>query len=78
MKKIVAGALFIVACAFTFPAKEVKLQYTFAKDDAYDFMQTATITQLISMPGFEQNIETKTDGLIKMKVIEVTSTGGKF
>ena len=78
MKKVILGVLAIVVCAFTFPAKEVKLQYTFTKGDTYDFSQTASITQQISTAGFEQNIETKIAALIKMKVIEVTSTGGKF
>lgn len=70
--------ILLLTSSFTFVAKEVKLQYSFAKGDAYDFAQTATVTQLISTQGFEQNIETKVTGLIKMKVIEVSAKGGKF
>ncbi len=78
MKKIIAGVIFIVACSFSFPAKEINLKYTFKNGDIYEWGQKANVTQHIAVAGMDQNIETTINAQCEMKVIEVIGTSAKF
>jgi hypothetical protein len=78
MKKIFAGAIFIAACSFTFPAKEISLKYVFKKGDSYEWTQKANATQHIVVAGMDQNVVTSIDAICDMKVVDIIGTSAKF
>jgi hypothetical protein len=71
--------LILVATAFTFPAKDVKLEYTFKVGDQYDFGQTfkQTIKQNIAGTG-DITVDVNIDARMELKVAEITSTGARI
>jgi len=78
MKKIVFLCVMLVASAFTFPAAEVKLEYTFKVGDEYTINQVTNQTIKQSIMGMDQTAETLLSGQMKYKITAVTSTGAKM
>jgi hypothetical protein len=71
--------LIIVACAFTFPAKEIKLEYSFKVGDQYEFNQNATTKSKQNIPGMgEMAVDANVDATMIFKVLELTPTGAKI
>lgn len=79
MKKLHLLALFFIGTAFTYPAKDLKLEYTFKVGDQYTWTQTSHRTIKQNIPGMgEMNFEMNGGGLLNLKVVEVTSSGAKL
>lgn len=78
MKRIGFVLLFLTASAFTFPAKEVKLEYVFKVGDEYTLNQTTNQTIKQSIMGMDQVAENLIVGQMKYKVASVTDTGAKL
>jgi hypothetical protein len=71
--------LVLIFSAFTFPAKELKLQYSFKVGDQYDFVQQSKQTITQSIPGAgDMKTEVQMDGTMTFKIQEVTSAGAKI
>jgi hypothetical protein len=71
--------LILVATAFTFPAKEIKLEYTFKTGDQYEFVQNFVHKSKQNIPGMgEMAVDANIDATMAFKVVEVTSTGAKI
>ena len=71
--------LILVATAFTFPAKDVKLEYAFKVGDQYDFAQTFKQTIKQNIPGMgDMTTVANIDATMGFKVVEVTATGAKI
>lgn len=72
-------ALFLVLTAFTFPAKDVKLQYAFKVGDQFLWEQVSQQAIKQSIPGMgDVNIDVAISGTTTLKVVELTSTGAKI
>lgn len=80
MKSLRFIALFLIATAFTFePAKPLKLQYTFAVGDNYQLTQSSKQNIKQNIPGMgEMVIDVVLDGVMNLKVAELTPTGAKL
>ena len=79
MKTLQFLALIFVASAFTYPAKEIKLEYSFKVGDQYEFVQNATTKSKQNIPGMgEMAVDATVGATMLFKVIEVTSTGAKI
>lgn len=79
MKAIRFILLLLVATSFTFPTKEVKLEYTFKVGDQYDWIQTSVQKVKQEIPGMgEMTVDVQMSGQMKLKVTELTATGAKF
>ncbi|SKC74812.1 DUF6263 family protein [Ohtaekwangia koreensis] len=78
MKALRFVVLFFVVCAFTNPAKLVKLEYIFKVGDVHEWVQVSkqTITQDIPGAG-EMTIKVAIDGGMQLKVVELTGKGAK-
>jgi hypothetical protein len=71
--------LVLVATAFTFPAKDVKLEYAFKVGDQYDFGQTFKQIIKQNLPGMgEMIVDVNIDANMAFKVTEVTPAGAKI
>ena len=79
MKKLQLLVLFFVATAFTFPAKDLKLEYTFKVGDEYTWTATShrTIKQNIPSMG-EMTTEIDQNAVLNLKVVEILPTGAKL
>jgi hypothetical protein len=72
-------ALIFVASAFTYPAKEIKLEYTFKVGDQYEFAQIATTKSKQNIPGMgEMAVDATVNATMLFRVIELTPTGAKI
>lgn len=78
MKKIGFVLIFLAATAFTFPAKEVKLEYVFKVGDEYTLNQTTNQTIKQTIMGMDQVAENLVAGQMRYKVTAVTATGAKL
>jgi hypothetical protein len=78
MKALRFVVLVFIACAFTNPAKEVKLEYIFKVGDVHEWIQTTkqTITQTVPGAG-EMSVNISLDGAMQLKVVALTATGAK-
>src|SRR5688572_22154761 len=71
--------LLIVASSFTFPANDVKLEYTFKVGDQYDWSQSAKQSIKQSIPGMgDMTFDVALEGGLLLKVVELTSNGAKI
>lgn len=78
MKALRFAFLLLITCAFTNPAKEVKLEYIFKVGDVHEWIQTTKQTITQSVPGAgEMSVNISLDGAMQLKVVELTSTGAK-
>src|SRR5689334_5105232 len=75
-------AILVVAVsllAFTYPAKDVKLEYTFKAGDLYVMDQVSKQNIKQDIPGMgEISIDVGITGSMSFKIVEVTPTGGKL
>jgi hypothetical protein len=79
MKKLQLLILFFVATAFTYPAKDIKLEYAFKVGDQYTMTQVMHQNIKQSIPGMgDMNIEVDLDGTMNLKIAELTATGARF
>ena len=79
MKAIRFILLLLVASSFTFPAKEVKLEYAFKVGDQYDWIQSSTQKVKQEIPGMgEMTVDVQLTGEMKLNVKELTPTGARF
>ena len=78
MKALRLVVLVFIACAFTNPAKEVKLEYIFKVGDVHEWIQTTKQTITQSVPGAgEMSVNVSLDGAMQLKVVALTATGAK-
>ncbi len=78
MKALRLVVLVFIACAFTNPAKEVKLEYIFKVGDVHEWIQTTKQTITQSVPGAgEMSVNVSLDGAMQLKVVALTPTGAK-
>jgi hypothetical protein len=78
MKQLRFLALFLVLTAFAFPAKDVKLQYTFKVGDKFQWEQVSHQAIKQSIPGMgDVNVEVNVSATTDLKIAELTSTGAK-
>ena len=78
MKALRLVVLVFIACAFTNPAKEVKLEYIFKVGDVHEWIQTTKQTITQSVPGAgEMSVYVSLDGAMQLKVVALTPTGAK-
>jgi hypothetical protein len=69
----------ILLCAFTFPDKKVKFEYTFKKGDTYEFMQTGIQNLKQTLPGMgEMTTEIIATGVLTFKIVDLTAEGAKI
>jgi hypothetical protein len=79
MKALRFLVLVVAASAFTFPANDVKLLYSFKQGDQYDYVQSAKQTIKQTIPGMGDVItEVDTDGALILTVTELTSMGARL
>jgi hypothetical protein len=78
MRRIGFVLIFLAASAFTFPAKDVKLEYVFKVGDEYTLNQTTNQTIKQTIMGMDQVAENLISGQMKYKVTAVTNTGAKL
>lgn len=79
MKKITLLFFYVAGISLSALAqKEHHLHYTFKKGDTYEWSQSATVKQHITVAGQDQNIETTLKATALLKVIELVKDGGKF
>lgn len=70
---------FIILTAFSYPAKPIKLEYTFKVGDQYEMSQVSTQNIKQDIPGMgEVKIEVAVEGSMLFKIAEVTATGAKM
>jgi hypothetical protein len=78
MKALRFAFLLLITCAFTNPAKEVKLEYIYKVGDVHEWIQTTKQTITQSVPGAgEMSVNISLDGAMQLKVVELTGTGAK-
>lgn len=78
MKALRFVVLVFIACAFTNPTKEVKLEYIFKVGDVHEWIQTTKQTITQSVPGAgEMSVNISLDGAMQLKVVALTATGAK-
>lgn len=71
--------LFLIATAFTFPAKDVKLEYSFKVGDQYTWTQSSHQTIKQSIPGMgDISVVVDIGGVMNLKITEVTATEAKI
>ena len=75
MKPLKFFIVFVLLCSFAPSPKAVKLQYTFAVGDQYEWVQTTTQTVKQSIMGMDQLVENNIKGSMSFKVTSLTSTG---
>jgi hypothetical protein len=79
MKTLLFLVLTFVASSFTFPANDVKLEYTFKVGDQYDYTQSSKQTIKQSIPGMgDITINMDVDGVMLFKVLELTASGARI
>lgn len=78
MKALRFVLLLFIFSAFTYPAKEVKLEYIFKVGDVHEWIQTTKQTITQSVPGAgEMTVNISLDGAMQLKVVGLTGTGAK-
>lgn len=78
MKAFRFVVLVCIACAFTNPAKEVKLEYSFKVGDVHEWIQTTKQTITQSVPGAgEMSVNVSLEGAMQLKVVALTASGAK-
>jgi hypothetical protein len=79
MKKLQFLILVFVATAFTYPAKDLKLEYAFKIGDQYTLTHSFHQAIKQSIPGTgDVNIDVDFSSTANLKVAELTATGAKF
>ena len=78
MRRIGFVLIFLAASAFTFPAKDVKLEYVFKVGDEYTLNQSTNQTIKQTIMGMDQVAENLISGQMKYKVTTVTAMGAKL
>jgi hypothetical protein len=79
MKKLQFLILLFVATAFTYPAKDLKLEYALKVGDQYTMTQVIHQTIKQVYPGMgDVNIDVDINSTLNFKVAELTATGAKF
>jgi len=78
MKTIKLLLLLTILSSFSFPSKEVKLEYTFTTGDQYVWTLVTNQTMQQNFLGNEQVIESSVIGSLLLKVQSLTSTGARI
>jgi hypothetical protein len=79
MKLLRLTALIFIITAFTFPAKEVKLEYAFKIGDQYTWSQTSHQIVKQTIPGMgDISVTVDVSGTMNLKVAELTANGAKI
>jgi hypothetical protein len=70
--------LLVLGTAFTFPAADLKLEYSFKVGDQYNWVQSTKQSIKQTIPGMgEMTMDVNTEGTILLKVVETTTNGAK-
>ncbi|HYG19886.1 MAG TPA: DUF6263 family protein [Ohtaekwangia sp.] len=68
---------FLIATAFNHPPKDIKLEYKFKVGDVYEWTQVTKQTIKQTIGGGEMVIDMAVDGVMRLKVTELTPNGAK-